>query len=141
MSETSSPFPFVVVGGARSGTTLLKNLLRSHPNLLSFSELFCPGRIYWDYPDMEHMETQETVTWRDAHPVEFMKAVYESEHEARSKVSVSSCYTTNFSARNSNRCPDTYSAWMGCASFTSGVKTCSRRMSLTASEPCAKPGA
>lgn len=83
MPESTPVIPFIVVGGARSGTTLLKNLLRSHPNLLSFSEIFCPGRIYWDYPDMEHMDTPETVAWRDANPVEFMKAVYGSEHEER----------------------------------------------------------
>lgn len=82
MPETH-PQPFIVLGPARSGTTLLKNLLRSHPNVLSFSEIFCPGRIYWDYPDMESLSTDEVVAVRDADPVAFARLVFEGEYEPR----------------------------------------------------------
>lgn len=82
MPETTLT-PFIVLGPARSGTTLLKNLLRSHPNVLSFSELYCPGRIYWDYPGMESLSTEQVVAVRDADPVAFARLVFEGEYEQR----------------------------------------------------------
>ncbi|WP_163351754.1 sulfotransferase [Desulfovibrio sp. JC010] len=81
MTEILPRFPFIVLGGARCGTTLLKNLLRSHPDLISYSELFCPGRIYWDYPDMERLNAPDTIAWRDAHPVPFIQSVFGSDYD------------------------------------------------------------
>lgn len=70
---------FVIIGSGRSGSTMLNNLLRSHPNILSFGEILGETRIIWDHGNFnETHSTPELLEFRKNNPVEFIKLVYDS---------------------------------------------------------------
>jgi LPS sulfotransferase NodH len=73
--DPSSRRPFVVVGKARCGSSLLLSLLNSHPHVLGFGEIFRDShRIGWDLPDYDRdCQTPALVETKRADPVAFLE--------------------------------------------------------------------
>lgn len=69
---------FVIVGIARTGSTLLIDLLNSHPGVLAFGEIFRnPDAIGWDVGPFRHHHDPRLLALYRANPVEFLnRAVY-----------------------------------------------------------------
>jgi hypothetical protein len=56
---------------------MLKNLLRSHPKVISFGELLNPSKLLWDYGDFNELYNTEAVhELRRTNPAELMNLVY-----------------------------------------------------------------
>lgn len=69
---------FIIIGSGRSGSTMLKNLLRSHPNITCFGELLNYKKILWDYADFNDVyNTEEIHNMRNSNPTEFIKMIYD----------------------------------------------------------------
>ena len=64
---------YVILCQARTGSTYLVRLLRSHPGVVSHGELFHPRAIY--YADRAARMDAEAVAARDADPVGFLEAL------------------------------------------------------------------
>ena len=68
---------FIIIGSGRSGSTMLKNLLRSHPHITCFGELLNYKKILWDYENFNDVyNTEEIHNIRNSNPTEFIKMVY-----------------------------------------------------------------
>lgn len=68
---------FLVIGSRRSGTTHLKNLLRSHKQVICYGELLNPSRILWDYEGMNDEHNSEALlNSRESNPVGFIDQIY-----------------------------------------------------------------
>jgi LPS sulfotransferase NodH len=69
---------FVIVGTARTGSTLLLNLLNAHRNALAFGELFRgDGRIGWDAEPFLSYQKQRFVRLLETRPLDFLdRAVF-----------------------------------------------------------------
>jgi LPS sulfotransferase NodH len=64
---------FVVVGVARTGSTLLLNLLNAHPTVIAFGELFRgDGAIGWDIPPFVNQQSQRFRRMAETQPLEFL---------------------------------------------------------------------
>ena len=67
---------FVVVGVARTGSTLLLNLLNAHPTVIAFGELFRGnGAIGWDIPPFVTQQSLHFRRMADTQPLEFLETV------------------------------------------------------------------
>lgn len=64
---------YVILCQARTGSTYLVRLLRSHPGVVSHGELFHPRAIY--YADRKARMDAEALAARDADPVAFLHAL------------------------------------------------------------------
>jgi len=65
---------FVVVGVARTGSTLLLNLLNAHPTVIAFGELFRgDGAIGWDIPPFVTQQSLRLRRMVEAQPLEFLQ--------------------------------------------------------------------
>lgn len=65
---------FVVVGIARTGSTLLLSLLNSHPNALAFGEIFRgDGRIGWDTPPFGSRQNAALAQRIETRPLDFIE--------------------------------------------------------------------
>ncbi|GEM_PF-1590464 len=68
---------FVIIGGAHSGSTLLKNLLKTHPNIISYGELLNPSKIRWDYSQFnKELNSFAIHQFRKRETVDFMNLAY-----------------------------------------------------------------
>ncbi|THB65162.1 MAG: hypothetical protein D6E12_13275 [Desulfovibrio sp.] len=68
---------FVIIGSGRSGSTMLKNLLDSHPNAVCFGEVLNLPKIQWDFMDFnQRYNTDDIRRVRDADPVAFLDQVF-----------------------------------------------------------------
>jgi LPS sulfotransferase NodH len=65
---------YVVLCQARTGSTYLVRLLRSHPGIVSHGELFQPDAIYW--ADRPAQMDAAALAERDADPVTFLRTVH-----------------------------------------------------------------
>jgi len=65
---------FVIVGVARTGSTLLLNLLNAHPAVIAFGELFRgDGAIGWDIPPFLTERSFRFRQMADTQPLEFLE--------------------------------------------------------------------
>jgi LPS sulfotransferase NodH len=65
---------FVVVGVARTGSTLLLNLLNAHPTVIAFGELFRgDGAIGWDIPPFVTQQSLRLRGMAETQPSEFLQ--------------------------------------------------------------------
>ncbi len=64
---------YVILCQARTGSTYLVRLLRSHPGVVSHGELFHPRAIY--YADRKARMDAESLAARDADPVAFLEGL------------------------------------------------------------------
>jgi LPS sulfotransferase NodH len=65
---------FVVVGVARTGSTLLLNLLNAHPTVIAFGELFRgDGAIGWDIPPFVTQQSLRLRRVAETQPLEFLE--------------------------------------------------------------------
>jgi len=65
---------FVIVGMARTGSTLLINLLNSHSQALVFGELFrSPDSIGWDIPPFETYQNARLLALYQSDPLAFLR--------------------------------------------------------------------
>jgi LPS sulfotransferase NodH len=65
---------FVVVGIARTGSTLLLSLLNSHPNALAFGEIFRgDGRIGWDTAPFGSRQSPALLQRIETRPIDFIE--------------------------------------------------------------------
>jgi LPS sulfotransferase NodH len=70
---------FVIIANARSGSTMFRNLLDSHADILCFGEILNQRKILWDQGMLnDTFDTDEMKTARAADPVGFVDAVYEA---------------------------------------------------------------
>lgn len=69
--------PFVIIGSARTGSTMLWSYLNSHPDILCLRGIFGStskinfGKYYGELPEEFH--SSELVTFRNERPIEFLK--------------------------------------------------------------------
>jgi LPS sulfotransferase NodH len=74
ISGTSRYRKFVIVGTARTGSTLLINLLRGHSQVRVFGELFrSPEAIGWDVKPFATLQSFDVVSLYRADPVAFLE--------------------------------------------------------------------
>lgn len=65
---------FLIVGVARTGSTLLLNLLNAQPSVIAFGELFRgDGRIGWDTPPFLTRQSAALRALQAARPLEFLE--------------------------------------------------------------------
>jgi LPS sulfotransferase NodH len=64
--------PFLILSTQRTGSTLLSQLLRSHPMVVSFDEILHQGHIAFATPGFKHTRGR-SVRARDAMPVRFLE--------------------------------------------------------------------
>ncbi|MGE4504578.1 MAG: sulfotransferase [Desulfovibrionaceae bacterium] len=68
---------FLILSSGRTGSTLLKSLLESHPMIVCFGELLNQDKILWGHRNMTaECNTPEIVARRDANPAAFVDAAY-----------------------------------------------------------------
>ncbi len=81
MPTTPTKKQFIILGPGRSGTTMLRNLLASHPAITAFGELFDPNAIVWGYDDFNQPQfhTPQLYQIRAASPVRFLDGVFNSQ--------------------------------------------------------------
>lgn len=73
---------FIVLAGARSGSTFLKNMLKSHPSVVCFGEVFNQSKIQWDMHDFnKRYNTPEIKQARDANLTGFADYVFDLASE------------------------------------------------------------
>lgn len=74
-AESTNHKPFLIISGPRSGSSYLSSLLRSHPDIISYSELFHPGRVVLG-PDHKLIPKDQLLEYRRANPLEFIESIY-----------------------------------------------------------------
>lgn len=71
--------PFIILGTERTGSSLLVDLLKSHPNTICFGELFQDERALFNYLGYPTPENKELITYRDENTINFIRDfVYKS---------------------------------------------------------------
>lgn len=69
--------PFVILGTARTGSTMLWSYLNSHPDILCMRGVYGStnkinfGKYYWDLP--EEYQSEELIKLRNERPIEFLE--------------------------------------------------------------------
>lgn len=77
---------FLLVGPARSGTTMVERLLQSHPHVVSFGELFNYEKILWGYGDFHvRFNTPEMHAFRNSRPDLFLDRVFAAADDPKVK--------------------------------------------------------
>jgi len=64
---------YIILGSARTGSSLLVELLKSHPSVISFSELFMDQYSPFNYLGYPHHSDENLLDYRNNNPVEFME--------------------------------------------------------------------
>lgn len=84
MSNTQKRF--IIIAGARTGSTFLKNMINSHPDVICFGEVLNKTKIQWDIDDLNtQFNTPEIIDVRDNDPVSFTDYVYSLGKESDAK--------------------------------------------------------
>jgi len=80
---SNAPKRFIIIAGARTGSTFLKNMINSHPDVLCFGEVLNLSKIQWDFEDLNsQFNTPELREFRDNNPVNFVDYVYDLGRES-----------------------------------------------------------
>lgn len=64
---------YIIVGSERTGSSYLVELLKSHPAVISYSELFMPDGCLFNYLGYRFFSDKALLEFRDNHPVDFVK--------------------------------------------------------------------
>jgi len=67
---------FVILGEARSGSNFLRGMLNSHPDMVTFGEIFrFYDNIGWEFPDFEkYRQTRRQISLMQRDPVKFLES-------------------------------------------------------------------
>ncbi len=63
---------FVLLGWYRTGSNYLRTLLDSHPEVVAYSELFSPHRVFWGTARARPLHAERVAALRDADPLGFL---------------------------------------------------------------------
>ena len=64
---------FILLTTQRSGSALLTLLLRSHPHIVCYNEIFHPDFCAFDYPFFPRKEDPEILSFRNSKPKKFLQ--------------------------------------------------------------------
>jgi hypothetical protein len=64
---------YIILGTERTGSSYLVELLKSHPSVISFSELFMDNCSSFNYLGYPHHADIKLINYRNDHPVEFLE--------------------------------------------------------------------
>lgn len=64
---------FIVLTTPRTGSSFLRQLLRSHPRVVSFGEIFHPGKVHFNTPGFDN-KNKALLRFRNREPADFLKA-------------------------------------------------------------------
>jgi len=64
---------YIILGTERTGSSYLVELLKSHPSVISFSELFVDDCSSFNYLGYPHHADIKLIKYRNDHPVEFLE--------------------------------------------------------------------
>ncbi len=71
---------FLIIGNARTGTTLLQGLIGSHPNAIAGGEIFHPKKIedgVLDWPVLSLRDDARLLQLRETDPLQFLEQLFE----------------------------------------------------------------
>ena len=71
--ENDSYQKFFLLTYRRCGANYFLDLLRSHPNIVSFAGLYEKNKLGFSYPGYPQVSDKRTVRYRDHYPIEFLK--------------------------------------------------------------------
>ena len=66
---------YIILGSERTGSSYLVELLKSHPSVISFNELFLDNCSIFNYLGYPHIEDKKLIEYRDQQPVEFLNNI------------------------------------------------------------------
>ena len=64
---------YIILGTDRTGSSYLVELLKSHPSVISFSELFMYSRSFFNYLGYPHPSDKTLLEYRNNNPIEFIE--------------------------------------------------------------------
>lgn len=79
--ERPVPVHFVIISGARTGSSHLASLLGNHPDCVCFTELFHASRVALPRSHAT-VPLEEVYRWRRSQPVEFIEQIFERHYAA-----------------------------------------------------------
>lgn len=88
---------FILLTYKRTGSNYLSDLLRSHPQIVSFGSLFGKKNPAFLYPDYPSVTCKMTLNYRNNQPIEFLeKNVFRSYHQSIKAVGFKMNYDSEF---------------------------------------------
>lgn len=88
---------FILLTYKRTGSNYLSDLLRSHPQIVSFGSLFGKKNPAFLYPDYPSVTCKKTLKYRNHKPIEFLeKNVFRNYHQSIKAVGFKMNYDSNF---------------------------------------------
>lgn len=82
VGESTDPIKYVIISTQRSGSNLLCGMLGSHPQIISFHELFHPASVYYGLVHRGKFNFG-TVLERDRQPYKFLAKIYNKDNGAK----------------------------------------------------------